>query len=302
MNQRALTLSSRYAMLAALAFMCAGYQFLRSSAVIQNQHLTWVPQTTQPSLYRLSFHAAIGLLAAMLCIIWSIRAIASLRLRPTPAIPGATARQSVVSSKLARHLPPIPDGMFTVKLNSLGESRWWIGGAGLFLMTSLPYWLLWFAVGHIVAFGPIYLAVWLSRSLPLWLILALVMSLGLVAIRVMRRRRNHDSTADRPALAIISFMAGSESWSSRERWRVSVLYSLWVQQKGVFPLLAFFTTIPAQRLMLEIYARKVRAGEPSEEAMSHILTIRTARLITAALAGIAITVIRIWPRIWAAVI
>ncbi len=305
MARRAISLSPRYAVLSMLTLVWALYQFLRTSAVVAGHHLRWVPETTQPELYRIGFHIILGFPAAVLCAVWACQAIASMQMYITPHITATKARQIVAGSWFTRHLPSAPVGSFTIQFSRLNDTRIWASGIGLFLVTSLPYWLLLALFGHIVALGPLYLVGWIGHELPRWLSLGLLaagLALLVIRRRFGRHRQRRASGADGPALAILTFMAGSEDWSSRQRWQASALYSLWLQKRGFFPLLTLFTAVPSQRLMLEIYTRRVKTGHTSEQAMSYILSLRTTRLIIAALVYLTIIFIRLWPHIWSAAI
>lgn len=296
---RSLMLNRRSAGWATLFFLLFVYEVQRA-AEITTGRFTWVPHVTSaPSWGRVGFHAALAAPAFVLCVRWAYRAIASMQLRITPHLTSANARQAVAGSWLARRLPLAPESSFTLQLNRLNDWRWWGLGAGLFLVTALPYWLLLGFVGHVVALGPIYLAIQAGRQLPWWLI-ALASGAGLIGLAARRRlnRRRRPLAADKPALLILAFLAGSEQWTTRQRWRACLLYSLWLQRRGVFPFLTLVTAIPSQRLIMELYRREIYVGRSHDEALSHILTLRTARIIAALFFYAVVAVVKFWPFIW----
>ncbi len=294
---RSLSLNLRFAAYATLAFCIFAYEAIRTTVAASHESFGWVPQTTAPPWARIGFHAVIAATAVALCAACAYRAVVSMQLHITPNLSVATARNSTAEPRLARLLPATPDNRFTVQLNRLGDQRWWTMGAGLFLVTALPYWVLLAFVGHVAAVGPLYLALRIGRHLPAPVGAALVAAgvLGLMALRLLRRRQRRISAADKPAMAIIAFIAGAETWTSRQQWRACALYSLWLQKRGILPFLTLLTAIPSQRLLMAIYCRQLKAGWSHDDALSHVFTIRVARLVTALAFYAAFVAVKLWP-------
>lgn len=294
---RALTLNHRSATWATLFFLLFVYQAQRAVGIFTGRFDGMPHVAAAPSWARVGFHAAIGTVAVALCAKWAFRAIHSLDLRITPRLTADSARTAVAGRWLSNRLPPAPEGSFTVKLNRLSDWRWWSLGAGLFLVTALPYWLLLGLVGHLVALGPLYLVLQAGHHLPWWIVGPAAVA-GIVGLAVRRRRARGLPAADKPALLLLAFLAGSEDWSAGQRWRACLLYSLWLQKRGVFPFLTLLTAVPAQRLIMGLYHREIEAGRSPDEALSHILTLRTARIGAAMFFYAVVAVINFWPYIW----
>lgn len=293
-----IALDRRAATMAFLAFVVTAYQAWRVLILAPGRLDPFPFVTTAPMWARYGYHAAIMSTCLAACIVGAARAIRSLELHITPRLTVAQARSSVVGPRLAKWLPPAPTGAFTVRLNRLDDWRWWGLGAGLFVVSALPYWLLIWAVGHIAAVGPLYVAARIAHHLPPWA-LALV-ALGGLAAAIWRRRTRtaRPAAVDKPALLLLAFVAGSEGWSTSQRWRVCLLYSLWLQGRGVFPLLTLLTAIPSQRLILALYRKEIQAGRAADAALSHVLTVRTARIAAALAFYAAVAVVKFGPLIW----
>jgi hypothetical protein len=291
------TLNRRLSTVAAAAALLFFYETAR----LANQHLRWVPGTDAPQWARIVFHASIGGMAVALCAACAARVIASMQVHISPSLSGAKAREAISSRALRGHLPKLPQASFTLELTELGDWHLWRTGAVLFLITALPYWLLIAMVGHVVAFGIPYLAIQAWRLFS-WPVAGgfLLLWLASLAARGLNRAQPHTRprAPDRAALTIIAFAAGAESWSTRERWQACVLYSLWLQSRMVFPVLTALTAVPSHRFMLTVYCRQVWSGRSPDEALSHLFSIRVARLVTALAFYSSVTLIKVRTHIW----
>lgn len=292
-----LTLNRRYAILATLAFCVLAYELERTATAITGESL--IPQTSAPVWAKIVFHVGLGAPAMVLCIFWATSTIMSMHLHITPGLTIEGSRNSIVSHRIRRHLPYSPTGEgFTVKLNRLDDWHSWGLAGALFLITALPYWVLLVLFGRFVAIGPLYLAFRAIHLLP-W---PITVTAGAIGLGVMVIRRHHRtefvSASDKTAMALVSFIAGADQWSNLGRWRASALYSLWLQKRGIFPLLTLITAIPCQRLMISLYDREWSAGKTRDEALSRILTLRVMRIVVAAAFYAAVLVVKLWPHVW----
>lgn len=292
-------INRRFALLAFALFWGFAYQTERMSGVITGR-FSWIPHVAAaPLWFRLGFHAVFAAMVGLLCAFCSWRAITSIRLDISTHLTAAKARQAVVGSRLAPHLPPATDGAYNIRLNQLNDWRCWTTGTGLFLMTLLPYWALLLVVGHGVAFGPLYAAIQIGHRLP-WQFSAAAVT-TILAARLLLRYLSAGPRirgADKAAMTIIAFAAGSERWTGWQLWLASVIYSFWLQTRGFFPFLTLLTAVPSQRIMLALYCRRVDSGDTQEDALSYIFTVRVTRVIAACGFYTMVLAIRLWPVIW----
>jgi hypothetical protein len=66
----------------------------------------------------------------------------------------------------------------------------------------------------------------------------------------------------------------------------------------VFPVLTALTAVPSHRFMLTVYCRQVGSGRSPDEALSHLFSIRVARLVTALAFYSSVTLIKVRTHIW----
>lgn len=291
--QPSIVVHRRSAMIAAATFLL----FIYETARLANQHLQWVPVTDAPQWARAGFHASIACLAIAVCSICAFQVIRSMQIRITPSLTSAQARQVISARVLEKRMPELDQTRFTIRLALLGDWRTWCAGAGLFLVTALPYWVLLALFGRVVALGLPYLAVQAWRLFS-WPTAGAFLLLWLAFVLVPKPTDVRPTAADKAALTVIAFVAGSESWSGLDRWKVCVIYSLWLQRRGIFPLLTAVTAVPSLRVLIAVYCRLVGAGKSRDEALSHVLAIRVARLVTALAFYTIVALIRERAHIW----
>lgn len=220
---------------------------------------------------------------------------------PKPTRPHTTveAREVAAGRIFSRLLPVIrlPHALHTPTVNHLLEWRLWRWGTTMALLTAVPYYALLWAFGAWVITNGFALYFLVGRwTHPLYYVITSALGCLLVFPRVRRRWRTRNDKQrtrfrDRPFLMAIAFIAESELWTRGERWRACFTYGITLLSRGIFPLFTLFTGMITCRLYMALYLAELREGKTTDEALSHIMTVRTVRILASACVFLVITAI-----------
>ncbi|HKX73176.1 MAG TPA: hypothetical protein VJM32_04150 [Candidatus Saccharimonadales bacterium] len=207
--------------------------------------------------------------------------------QPSRPLTTAEARYAMAGKLLSRLLPPIKDdtARHTPTVNHLMRWRMWGWGTTMALVTAVPYYAL------LMIFGPwvitnvfalvVMIGAW-THPIMYFLLFALASPIAFARLRTRLRMRRHGQRSrlrDRPYLAAIAFIAESEHWTERERTRVCFAYAVGLLCRGIYPLFTLVTGMVTCRLYMALYLAELREGKTTDEAISHIMAVRTVRIL-----------------------
>jgi hypothetical protein len=219
--------------------------------------------------------------------------------KPTRPLTTAEARYVMAGKTLSRMLPPIrlPHARHTPTVNHIMEWRLWGWGTFMTLITAAPYYvLLWiFGPWIITNVFALYFIVG-QRTHPLYYVITFVLGCLIVSPRVRRRWRIRNDKQrtrfrDRPFLSAIAFIAESEHWTECQRMQASLTYAIALLCRGIFPLFTLLTGMATCRLYMALYLSELRDGKTCDEALSHIVTVRTIRILVSVCLLTIVTVV-----------
>lgn len=211
--------------------------------------------------------------------------------RPHSALSGHEARRIWVSKALSRLLPAIEDAHYKLSIHPFRQWKVWCSASLTSLVTATPYYVLLTTLGKWAIINPASLVFMAAkRGNPLITVAVMILLATLAFPRLRRRIQNRKNTArtrfrDRPYMSVIAFLAESETWTERERLKACVAYSLTLQCRGIFPVFTVLTAIASNRLFMAIYHSELARGS-REHALSHVITVRIARIFVAGAMGL----------------